>query len=500
MRTTSAAPSRRTQSSRRRSAHGVSFDLFDDVWVLRIAGGRISFTWTDLRSWCSAELEMQIREVFSRIAAVHPASSTCSYVTALKRFLNSSSLQTGSRSDRIDATMLANWLGTRPPSAYVGQMRALLLIWRRLRGQGVDAEAFDFAERMVASVGNGNYSGVLTWDETLGPYRPADDEAIRIALDDAFNEGDISLDEYALFRVLRGTGARTESIADLKVEDFRHEGGKWFLRIPMKKQRGILGWRLHFLPWKPISQGLAHVLNLHIDNNIRSRCPRNVDLGLAPLFPASREKDLSLPGAHRPKRTLQRHYEKVMAKLAVVSPITGTMISGNPRRDRHTFLTMLAMNGCTADEIAANAGHSSSASCEPYVDAAIGHFQRMEKLVGAAFVPVADRFLGGVTTSATDERAADPILSDEATGVGSCGIGGCNAIEAGVAPLACYTCRKFRAWSDAPHADLLEILMDEVDRLRADGHAAVAETRMPTIIAIGDLLERIRQNEEQPHG
>ena len=189
-----------------------------------------------------------------------------------------------------------------------------------------------------------------------------------------------------------------------------------------------------------------------------------------------------------------------MQVLGVTSPITGRIITGHPHRDRHTYLTMLAMNGCTADEIAANAGHSSPASSEAYVHAAIDHFQRMEKLVGTAFIPIADRFLGSVTTSKKDSRADDPIIDATASGVGSCQIGGCNAIEAGVAPLACYTCRKFRAWSDAPHADLLEMLMEDVDRLRADGHATVADTRLPTIIAIGDLLERIRQEGEHGNG
>jgi hypothetical protein len=44
------------------------------------------------------------------------------------------------------------------------------------------------------------------------------------------------------------------------------------------------------------------------------------------------------------------------------------------------------------------------------------------------------------------------------------------------------------------------MLMEDVDRLRADGHATVADTRLPTIIAIGDLLERIRQEGEHGNG
>ncbi|WP_139222559.1 hypothetical protein [Celeribacter halophilus] len=69
-----------------------------------------------------------------------------------------------------------------------------------------------------------------------------------------------------------------------------------------------------------------------------------------------------------------------------------------------------------------------------------------------------------------------------------------------MAPLACYTCRKFHAWADAPHADLLENLLEEVDQLKVSGHEAVAETKTSTIVAISDLLERIRQDQEKIDG
>lgn len=498
--TTVKAPLPRPRPTRRRSAHGVEFDILEDVWVLRVEGGRISINWRDLKCLVTTEFERHIRGIFAKIVAVHPGRSCEAYAAAAKALLREAQARAGSPIGAVDAATLAGWISSQPSASHIPQIKALLGLWRSLRGNGVDDEAFDLAERMNVPQGNAAYANVLTWDENDGPYRPAEDEAIRVALDDAFNEGIITIDDYAFFRLLRGTGSRIESLADLKVEDLRDDGGRWFLRIPMKKLRGVAGWRVQFMPWKPISQGLAHVLTMHIQTNIRPRVAEEGALGLAPLFPAARAKDLLVPTAHRDKRVLFRAYATVLKELAVVSPVTGRVILGNPRRDRHTYLTMLAMNGCTADEIAANAGHSSPASCEPYVDAAIGHFQRMEKLVGAAFIPIADRFLGAVTTKDADARAKDPILTARATGVGSCSVGGCNAIEAGVAPLACYTCRKFRAWADAPHADLLEMLVEEVDRLRADGHATVAETRVPTIIAIGDLLERIRQEEELADG
>ncbi|PTR06940.1 hypothetical protein C8J28_1451 [Cereibacter azotoformans] len=202
---------------------------------------------------------------------------------------------------------------------------------------------------------------------------------------------------------------------------------------------------------------------------------------------------------HQDRHAIQKPFEKIFARLAVVSPLTGRVMVVNAQRERHTVLTGLAMNGCNALEIAANAGHSSPESCQAYVDAGIDHFQRMERLVGEAFIPIADRFLGKVVREAKDRKAQqdpDAVLRDtNLTGVGSCEIGGCRAVEAGVAPVACYTCRKFRAWAEGPHEALLVNLLARQSEFIEAGHSEVAETRTATIVAITDLLEAIRQRE-----
>jgi len=186
-------------------------------------------------------------------------------------------------------------------------------------------------------------------------------------------------------------------------------------------------------------------------------------------------------------------------RLKVVSPITGRQIIVSPQRERHTVLTGLAMLGCNSKEIAANAGHADPRSCEPYVDASIDHFQRMERLVGEAFIPIADRFLGKVIRENQDRTAYnDPnaVLRDRSmTGVGSCQIGGCGAITSGVAPVACYTCRKFRAWKNAPHEAILASLRDQQQTLHEAGHAEVADTKTATIVAVEDLIEAIKKQE-----
>ncbi|PZX09558.1 tyrosine-type recombinase/integrase [Celeribacter halophilus] len=402
----------RARSTWRKTAHHADINIYDDVWVLRNEGQRDSLNFGLLTELVSPEFEFEIRHVFAKLVAVYVASTSVTYFNAFLALLRSSQNTPKCDLSIIDGELVALWMNSSPSAARVLQLKGLFKAWRRFHGTFVEDEAFDLINRLNIPTNSGVYSTVLTWDENDGPYRPSEDEAIRVALDDAFNEGKLNLDEYSMFRVLRGTGARLSSIADLKVGDLRHEEGRSYIKIPMKKQRGIAGWREAFMPWKPVTQGLSNILAMQIETNVTPRLAPEEDRNQAPIFPSKRAKDLSSPHGHRSISTLKKTYGKVMERLEVVSPVTGHVIHGNPRRDRHTFLTMLALRGCSAEEIAANAGHINVTSCQAYVDASIDHFQRMEKLVGAAFIPVADRFIGTVSESHNDPNSEEAIWSE----------------------------------------------------------------------------------------
>jgi hypothetical protein len=66
------------------------------------------------------------------------------------------------------------------------------------------------------------------------------------------------------------------------------------------------------------------------------------------------------------------------------------------------------------------------------------------------------------------------------------------------APIACYTCRNFEAWIDAPHEKLLEHLLAKRERLLKTSGQRVASINDRTIVAIQavmDECERIRDEE-----
>ncbi len=484
-----------------RAASGVDFDIYSNRWLLKNTGNRDIINIGAIVPLVGPQLQDSIRTVFAAIAGGRPGNTAASWFYTFRSLVEVVAKEIGGPIVEIDAEHIAIWAhktgGTNLTA--LSHIRSAILTWEKLRSPGVTEEAFDIVKRLRRPKDPAILGAVISWDPVQGPYRPAEDEAIRDAIDRAFNDDRVSLAEYAMFRTFRATGARPESVSRLKVEDFRAEGSQGFIRIPMVKQQGD-AWRESFMPWKPITQGFANLLSMHIEANIRPNIVKGIDIAQAPIFPAQRFQIGSDQNNHIRTLSLGKTYIKIFKKLNIISPLSGEAIHGTPKRDRHTFLTMLAMHGCTAKEIAANAGQTKESSCEPYVHAGIGHFQRMEKYVGSAFIPLADRFAGTVVTEASDKHAKNALLDDAASGVGSCGIGGCSAIEAGVAPVACYTCRKFRAWYDAPHLQLLEQLIEAQERQREEGHNTVAETTTATMIAITDLLERIRIDRENANG
>lgn len=477
------------------ASDGTPFQPQEDFWTFRTMSGGVNIDFALLRVVATDEFVAAAKITIKHLVETRNLLSVRAAYLQFRSLITVACQRRDDIVQEVDAEDVALWCA-RGNAAYVGQLRPVIDAWHRLKLPGFAAETKDFFAN-IRVLGTTDKEAVRTWDPDAGAYRPAEDSALKAALDDGFNAGTVSLSDYALARTFRGLGMRPAQLAAMKVSDVRRTGDRVEIRIPLAKQRGMPE-RGGFLPWKPITQGLADILFLHIAKNILPRVLPDDDPDLAQLF--SSKKIIAASegiGAHQNKNSLCHAYDRVFNRLGVISPVTGRLMVVNPKRERHTVLTGLAMLGCNALEIAANAGHANPRSCQAYVDASIDHFQRMERLIGEAFIPIADRFMGRVIREQQDQTAQDNpdavLLGKNLTGVGSCETGGCGAIAAGVAPVACYTCRKFRAWADAPHENILAALLNQQRELTEAGHPEVAETKTATIVAITDLLEAISE-------
>ncbi|MVT64847.1 tyrosine-type recombinase/integrase [Bradyrhizobium pachyrhizi] len=171
----------------------------------------------------------------------------------------------------------------------------------------------------------------------------------------------------------------------------------------------------------------------------------------------------------------------------------------NQRRLRTTFATNLIANGMSLRQVADALDHLSTGSVKRYD---FGNYRLVESLdarIGAAMERVAGAFLGTLTERSSEaERNRSPSSrrpffdQDRSCGedLGNCG-SNCKC-ELPV-PLACYTCRLFEPWVDAPHERLLEQLMADREQRKASGmHPRMVGIQDRAIVALAEVVGQIK--------
>ncbi|MAD74502.1 MAG: hypothetical protein CML20_06905 [Rheinheimera sp.] len=77
---------------------------------------------------------------------------------------------------------------------------------------------------------------------------------------------------------------------------------------------------------------------------------------------------------------------------------------------------------------------------------------------------------------------------DSQENIGSCGT---SAFCRDYAPVACYLCKKFMPWQDAPHHLVLRDLVEERDRISKEtGDLAIAAINDRAIIAVTQVMRQ----------
>ena len=123
---------------------------------------------------------------------------------------------------------------------YLGAVASCLRKWHELGIPGISEDAIRFLDQ-VRLRGTPKGKAILTMDPLHGPFTNIEVQAIRDALNDAYADRMISLNEYILAYLFMLLGQRSKQMALLKVADVRcieKEGGtvEYVLRIPRVKQ------------------------------------------------------------------------------------------------------------------------------------------------------------------------------------------------------------------------------------------------------------------------
>jgi integrase len=400
----------------------------------------------------------------------------------------------------------------------LGTLSGFLQRWHQLGYEGVAKDVIDLL-RGWRIRGNAKGVAVQTLCPQKGPLSELEYAALRQRLVDAFEVGKLSLADLVLAQLFMATGRRPSQLADLKgkdlIETTSSDGFQTFLlNVPRRKQRGS-SWRETFKPFA-LQPELGDAVKSLIESNrqrLQQVAPGQAatENGDLPLFPASRpmadpaaasSRGLSAPDReHMTTRELQTWLVRVVASLEVPSERTGSSLRVFPTRLRRTLATRAAREGYGELVIAELLDHTDTQNVKVYTQNVPEHIDAINEAVARQLAPLAQAFAGVlVDHEGQASRGSDPTsrLRGKEGSVGTCGHHGfCGA----AAPIACYTCRNFQPWLDGVHAEVLQSLLGERERIFSitqDKQMAAVNDR--SIFAVTQVVQQCEKRHKQLAG
>ena len=463
-----------------------TFDIRDDRWAFELDGNVRHIKWGDVRLAFSPELVDTAKEVAAELLLINKSGTVTIYIGALRRlalFLKDKNAP----HNRITANEIETFFadqGSRKDSA----LRPFFLQWRLQGHPGLDEEAWVSIKNRAFKTPDRSH--ITTLHPETGPYLDSELIATDLALRDAFEKGDVDDERYLLAMTFRLYGQRPIMVANLKCGDVRtpqHDDVKQAeIRFPLAKKRNS---SLSHGPGRPAPMLFTHVLERYLTKRYAGLDPD--DRERIPLFPARTESWAGRWGAselqkngrtkgffagHCTAKNISSRFQTVMDGLDITSPRTQKPMVFNPMRERHTVGTLMAMKGCSAEEIAAWLHHDDLGSCEAYVELGTRHHQLMHSMLDGKFTHLAGRFLGElIPDRQLDNIASTALISDTenpaAPPIGGCATGGCKALDELAAPYACLDgCPNLQLSIHADLRPLIEAVASKKSAAKAQGN------------------------------
>ncbi|MCU4180113.1 site-specific integrase [Bosea sp. BH3] len=366
----------------------------------------------------------------------------------------------------------------------LGVVRILLLDMNDLGYGGCSEEAVRFL-RDSTIAGNIKGTSIRLRDADAGAFNDSELRSIQVALNRAYVAGDISLPTYVMAWVFLAYGARPIQIAALKVKDLivnlASDGSRLYMfRIPRAKQRGR---RIRDkIKDRYCSKQLGQLIELLIEFNIKNYGHLSLEDGEMPLFFGDDRGRIPGMEFHMSSQELGHHLKKSIFEI--------TGLKANAKRFRITLAQRAVDDGKDKYTVADLLDQSDTQNVGPYFEASPAMVERLDRHLAMELAPLAQAFAGVLISAAAGNprlRIYDKTLKNNIDPLGSCGqMSFCGLY----APYACYTCQHFQAWIHAPHEELLSFLIEDRDRMIAEGYSRkVYDNKYPTILAVAQVIQ-----------
>ncbi|MGB2741237.1 MAG: site-specific integrase [Cognaticolwellia sp.] len=486
------------------SFNGSEFDTEEDKWIL----SKSDSINTGFISSLSPSIQEDIRCTLCYFAEHKSASHTCGVHSLIKLYFKSTNETTITEHGLL--TFKSGF--TKKDEHRVGVLRIFLKMLHVLGFDAVNEECLELLNSWKIS-GNQMGVAVLSLDPEDGPFSDIEFEAILGGLDNRYAENKLNDEDYSIAQLFAATGRRPIQISSLKIGDIRIDTKllgipTYILNIPRAKVQGR-GFRTEFSDFA-IAEYIGQVLNKHIKqvvkktNEIFGRLLNEDEIALIPLFPDYMDlqllKDLpqddllswlNTDATHLKNGEMTKKLKIIIGSLEINSERTTELLKITAYRFRYTIGTRAARENAGVLTIATLLDHATTQCAGIYVKNHPDHASTISRIMNGPLLMYANAFQGRIVKDEADACDNLPSASrirteDSQHNVGSCGT---NAFCRDYAPVACYLCKKFMPWQDAPHHLILKYLVDERDRINNDtGDLAIAAINDRAIIAVSQVI------------
>jgi integrase len=488
-----------------KSFAGVAFDATKNEWMLRDSAIEYTVRWETVEPKTSRSFLLGFKFALLWYTENCSVSRVANLYRQMNHFLETMKFNASNQLEQISETTLINYRSKLGQGRewLLGSLASFFARWHAQGHSGVD----DSAVRWLIETrlkGNSKGTAVRTQDPVKGPFTQIEALAIQQAVIDALGSGKVDLSDHCLLTLLAALGSRNVQLAALKCKDLKAPGADsksehWILMMPRAKQR-LQQARAELRPRELIpelAQIVATVIS-DVQQTYRAAGQGDVDPGELPVFPNWYATNPPGFTYHSTGGELSMRISAAAARINATSERTGERIHINARRFRYTVGTRAAEEGHGELTIAELLDHTDIQQVAVYVMATQAIVDRISKSMALHLAPIAQAFVGEIIQSEAEAlRGRDPSSRIKDPGnledLGNCKRFGFCAESA---PIACYTCRRFQAWEDGPHEQLLDRLLHERERIKGiTGDLRIASVNDRTILAIAQVVEKCRQRQ-----
>lgn len=464
-------------------------------------------------SWVDDLLDEPLRSSFIDLCKFYAEKYSGAHTANLNHKMKLFVLFCTENSTSMSSITTENLINYRPTldvkrEYLLGTLKGHFKQWHRLDLPGMPDEVIDLLNEWKFK-GNRNGEAVATRSVTNGQLTDNELQALYDKLINAYGENKVTLRKYTILRLAIATGRRPSQLCDLRAKDLllveknNSEAKQYFLEIPRRKQQGKR-FREEVKRFA-ITEELGDILTKLIKANKKSfisvtGLTKLKNFGELPLFPDERKysefnklnakKLMDSEHLHLNTNQFYRILTTTVKKLGVISERTGKPLHVFPTRLRRTTGTRAGREGYGVLAIAEILDHSSIDHAHVYVDNVPESVDKINKAVAMQLGPIAQAFAGELVEDSSQAKRGDSqtsVIRDEDNALGNCGhYGFCGALG----PIACYTCKQFQPWLNAPHNEVLRKLDADKERILAEtGDETIASINDRTMLAVAQVIK-----------